>query len=105
MEVTDPIVKVERGQAAILDCPPIKSYPPPMVQWLTDDGTQLYDIKYASVAETHQLVVLSASDSDQKAYRSIEKEIHLNELIICSFSFIFYSNEVVRANYGFFNSI
>ncbi|XP_026815472.1 protein sidekick isoform X3 [Rhopalosiphum maidis] len=69
MEVTDPIVRVERGQAAILDCPPIKSYPPPMVQWLTDDGTQLYDIKYASVAETHQLVVLSASDSDQKAYR------------------------------------
>lgn len=74
MEVTDPIVRVERGQAAILDCPPIKSYPPPMVQWLTDDGTQLYDIKYASVAETHQLVVLSASDSDQKAYRSIEKK-------------------------------
>lgn len=73
MEVTDPIVRVERGQATILDCPPIKSYPPPMVQWLTDDGTQLYDIKYASVAETHQLVVLSVSDNDQKAYRSIEK--------------------------------
>lgn len=77
MEVTDPIVRVERGQAAILDCPPIKSYPPPMVQWLTDDGTQLYDIKYASVAETHQLVVLSASDGDQKAYRSIENIIKL----------------------------
>lgn len=74
MEVTDPIVRVERGQAAILDCPPIKSYPSPMVQWLTDDGTQLYDIKYASVAETHQLVVLSTSDNDQKAYRSIEKK-------------------------------
>jgi protein sidekick len=74
MEVTDPIVRVDRGQAAILECPPIKSYPPPMVQWLTDDGTQLYDIKYASVAETHQLVVLSVSESDQKAYRSIEKE-------------------------------
>jgi len=75
MEVIDPIVRVERGQAAILDCPPIKSYPPPMIQWLTDDGTQLYDIKYASVAETHQLVVLSSSDSDQKAYRSIRKNI------------------------------
>jgi len=77
MEVTDPIVRVERGQAAILNCPSITSYPPPMIQWLTDDGTQLYDIKYASVADTHQLVVLSASDSDQKAYRSIEYTIKL----------------------------
>ncbi|XP_050535550.1 protein sidekick isoform X2 [Daktulosphaira vitifoliae] len=68
-EIDDPIVKVERGHAAVLDCPPIKSYPPPLVQWQTDDGTQLYDIKYALVAELHQLVVLSASDYDQKAYR------------------------------------
>ncbi|XP_050437025.1 protein sidekick isoform X2 [Adelges cooleyi] len=69
MEITDPIVRVEKGHAAILDCPPIKSYPPPLVQWQTDDGTQLYDIKYALVAELHQLVVLAASDQDQKAYR------------------------------------
>lgn len=86
-EIDDPIVKVERGHAAVLDCPPIKSYPPPLVQWQTDDGTQLYDIKYALVAELHQLVVLSASDYDQKAYRSIEAN---------SFFFVFLISLVIN---------
>lgn len=63
-------VVVDWGHAAILDLPPISSYPEPLVSWQADDNTQLYDRKYA-VTSKHQLVILAASESDQKAYRFV----------------------------------
>ncbi|KAJ9598493.1 hypothetical protein L9F63_010813, partial [Diploptera punctata] len=68
-DATERDVTVEAGQAAILDLPPIESHPAPLVTWLTDGETQLYDRKYA-VTDENQLVILDASVSDQKAYRA-----------------------------------
>jgi hypothetical protein len=59
---------VTPGGAAVLELPPILSHPPPSVNWQTDDGAQLYDRKYAS-SPNNQLIILSASETDQKAYR------------------------------------
>lgn len=61
-------VSVSWGEAAILELPSISSYPEPLVIWQADDGTQLYGRKYA-VTSQHQLILLSVTDSDQKAYR------------------------------------
>lgn len=63
-------VSVSWGEAAILELPAILSHPEPLVIWQADDGTQLYGRKYAVTAQ-HQLVILSVTDSDQKAYRYI----------------------------------
>ena len=67
-DTTEREVSVEAGQAAILDLPPIESHPPPLITWLTDGETQLYDRKYAVTAD-NQLVILDADVSDQKPYR------------------------------------
>lgn len=66
---TERQVSVESGQVAVLDLPAIESHPAPVVAWLTDGQTQLYDRKYAMTAD-NQLVILDASESDQKAYRA-----------------------------------
>jgi len=65
---TEREVSVESGQVAVLDLPAIESHPAPVVSWFMDGKTQLYDRKYATTAE-NQLVILDASESDQKAYR------------------------------------
>ncbi|XP_054261356.1 protein sidekick-like [Macrosteles quadrilineatus] len=62
-------VSVSRGEAAVLELPQITSHPQPLVIWQADDGSQLYGRKYA-VTHQHQLVVLSVTDNDQKAYRA-----------------------------------
>ena len=67
---TERQVSVESGQVAVLDLPAIESHPAPLVTWLMDGQTQLYDRKYAMTAD-NQLVILDASESDQKAYRWI----------------------------------
>lgn len=67
-DATEREVTVTSGQAAVLDLPAIESHPAPLVTWLTDGETQLYDRKYAVTAD-NQLVILDASESDQKAYR------------------------------------
>jgi protein sidekick len=65
---TERQVSVEAGHVAVLDLPAIESHPAPVVMWLMDGQTQLYDRKYAMTAD-NQLVILDASESDQKAYR------------------------------------
>ena len=67
-DLTERTETVNAGSAAVLDLPPISSHPPPLVQWQTDDGSQLYDRKIA-VSPDNQLIILSASKADQKAYR------------------------------------
>lgn len=61
-------VSVSWGEAAVLDLPSLLSHPQPLVIWQADDGTQLYGRKYA-LTDRHQLIILSVTDSDQKAYR------------------------------------
>jgi protein sidekick len=65
---TERQVSVKSGQVAILDLPAIESHPAPLVTWFMDGQTQLYDRKYAMTTD-NQLVILDASESDQKAYR------------------------------------
>jgi protein sidekick len=67
-DATEREVSVESGRAAVLDLPAIESHPAPLVTWSTDGDTQLYDRKYAVTAD-NQLVILDASETDQKAYR------------------------------------
>uniref|UniRef100_A0A8D9DVI9 Protein sidekick n=2 Tax=Cacopsylla melanoneura TaxID=428564 RepID=A0A8D9DVI9_9HEMI len=68
-DMTERTVTVDSGQAAILELPYIDSHPTPLVNWQSEDGTTPYDRKYA-VTLKHALVILSASPSDQKAYRA-----------------------------------
>lgn len=61
-------VSVEEGQAAVLELPPIDSFPEPDVTWQTDEGLLPYDQKYAKTI-TNQLIILSTEQSDAKSYR------------------------------------
>lgn len=61
-------VFVSYGDAAILNLPPIESNPPPSVIWQDTYGRLRYDHKYA-ITENHQLVILSSTQEDEKAYR------------------------------------
>lgn len=63
-------MSVQSGQPAIFNLPPIESEPAPTVTWQTEEGSLNYDIKYA-VTEQNQLIILSADESDRKAYRAI----------------------------------
>lgn len=65
---TEKSVTVQTGHAAVLELPPIESYPPPLVMWQVDDGNTIFGRKFF-VTTSHQLVVLACSKDDQKAYR------------------------------------
>ncbi|XP_029040610.1 protein sidekick isoform X3 [Osmia bicornis bicornis] len=67
-DLTERIVSVKSGSAAVLTLPPIESHPAPDVTWFTSDGSLLYGIKYASVH--HTLLILNGSESDQGLYRA-----------------------------------
>nr|XP_018910641.1 PREDICTED: protein sidekick isoform X1 [Bemisia tabaci] len=66
---TEKSVTVQTGHAAVLELPPIESYPPPLVMWQVDDGNTIFGRKFF-VTTSHQLVVLACSKDDQKAYRA-----------------------------------
>lgn len=66
-DLTEKVVTVESGSAAILELPPIESHPTPEVTWFSSDGTPLYGIKYATTH--HTLLILNASESDEGSYR------------------------------------
>jgi len=68
-DLTEKVVTVESGSAAILELPPIESHPPPAVTWLSSDGTLLYGIKYATT--DHTLIILNASENDKGSYRFV----------------------------------
>lgn len=68
-DLTERIVSVKSGSAAVLTLPPIESHPAPDVTWFTSDGSLLYGIKYASVH--HTLLILNASEGDQGLYRFV----------------------------------
>lgn len=66
-DLTERIVAVKSGSAAVLTLPPIESHPAPDVTWFMPNGSLLYGIKYASAH--HTLLILNASESDQGLYR------------------------------------
>jgi len=68
-DLTEKVVTVESGSAAILELPPIESHPIPDVTWFSSDGTLLYGIKYATTH--HTLIILNASENDEGTYRSV----------------------------------
>ncbi|KAL5276641.1 SDK2 family protein [Megaselia abdita] len=68
-DLTEGRMSVQSGQPAIFNLPPIESEPAPTVTWQTEEGSLNYDIKYA-VTEQNQLIILSADESDRKAYRA-----------------------------------
>ncbi|XP_020295533.1 protein sidekick isoform X2 [Pseudomyrmex gracilis] len=68
-DLTEKVVTVESGSAAILELPPIESHPAPEVTWFSSDGTTpLYGIKYATTQ--HALLILNAQESDEGTYRA-----------------------------------
>lgn len=68
-DLTERMVTVESGSAAILELPPIESRPVPEVTWFSADGTPLYGIKYAKTHNT--LIILNASENDKGSYRFV----------------------------------
>lgn len=68
-DLTEKVVTVESGNAAILELPPIESHPAPDVTWFSSDGTPLYGIKYATTH--HTLIILNASENDEGSYRFV----------------------------------
>ncbi|XP_076674857.1 sidekick cell adhesion molecule isoform X2 [Andrena cerasifolii] len=67
-DLTERVVAVKSGSAAVLTLPPIESHPAPDVTWFMPNGSLLYGIKYASAH--HTLLILNASESDQGLYRA-----------------------------------
>ncbi|XP_032295839.1 protein sidekick isoform X5 [Drosophila virilis] len=67
--ITEGRLTVVSGHPAIFDMPAIDSVPKPSVIWQTEEGPLNYEIKYA-VTQANQLIVLSADESDRKAYRA-----------------------------------
>lgn len=69
-DIAESEITLESGKAAILDFPLIESEPPPSVIWQDEIGALRYDQKYVTT-DKHQLVILSVSSEDEKAYRFI----------------------------------
>ncbi|XP_055684947.1 protein sidekick isoform X2 [Lutzomyia longipalpis] len=68
-DLTERRVSVQSGSAAVLNLAPIESVPQPSVTWQTEEGPLNYDIKYAETTQ-NQLIILSAEEEDQRAYRA-----------------------------------
>ncbi|XP_037028858.1 protein sidekick isoform X5 [Bradysia coprophila] len=68
-DFTERRASVQSGHPAILDLAPIESIPPPSVTWQGEEGPLNYDIKYAETTK-NQLIILSADEDDQRAYRA-----------------------------------
>lgn len=66
---TERTITVQSGQAAILDLPYIESQPEPLITWQNDEERAPYGPKYADT-DGHQLIILSADDTDQRSYRA-----------------------------------
>lgn len=66
---TEQRLTVISGHPAIFDLPAIDSTPVPSVMWQTVEGPLNYDIKYA-YTKANQLIILSADESDRRAYRA-----------------------------------
>ncbi|TMW48206.1 hypothetical protein DOY81_006718 [Sarcophaga bullata] len=66
---TEQRLTVVSGHPAIFDLPAIDSTPVPSVMWQTVEGPLNYDIKYA-YTKANQLIILSADESDRRAYRA-----------------------------------
>ncbi|XP_055390625.1 protein sidekick isoform X4 [Condylostylus longicornis] len=88
-DLTEGRITVQSGHPAVFNLPPIESVPIPSVMWQTEEGPLNYDIKYAVVSNSNQLIILGTDEDDRKAYRAraintqIGKEensafIHLN---------------------------
>ncbi len=65
---TETSLTIQTGDAAVLEVQALESQPKPAVTWEAEDGAPLYGHKYA-IGPDNQLVILSASESDQKLYR------------------------------------
>lgn len=70
-DLSERTVSVQSGKAAILELPLIESHPSPSVTWQADDGPLPYNQQYANTG-SHQLIILSVDESNQKAYRSVQ---------------------------------
>lgn len=66
-DLSERVISVQSGTAAVLEMPHIDSHPAPEVIWSTSDGTIPYIIKYATVHQ--KLIILNASDNDEGSYR------------------------------------
>lgn len=67
--IREQVISVGSGEAAILNLDKIDSVPKPSVTWQSEEGTLSYNIQYAMTLD-NELVILSASERDEKAYRA-----------------------------------
>lgn len=74
-------ITVQRGRAALLELPSIRSFPKPEVSWTTAEGEPLQDIKYAITAEGN-LVVLDVNLNDQRQYTAHVTNTHLGSISV-----------------------
>ncbi|KAH8397906.1 hypothetical protein KR222_006052, partial [Zaprionus bogoriensis] len=82
--VTEGRLTVVSGHPAIFDMPEIDSVPQPSVDWQTAEGPLNYDIKYA-ITHAKQLIILSADESDRKAYRARAMNTQLGKEVTSPF--------------------
>lgn len=68
-DLSERSVSVQSGNAVVLNLSPIESVPQPSVTWQTEEGPLNYGIKYAETTQ-NQLIILSAEEEDQRAYRA-----------------------------------
>ncbi|KAJ8687397.1 hypothetical protein QAD02_023191 [Eretmocerus hayati] len=67
-DLSERVITVQSGSAAVLEMPHIDSHPQPEVIWSTSDGPIPYTIKYATVHT--KLIILNAADNDEGSYRA-----------------------------------
>jgi protein sidekick len=68
-ETEEKTIIVRAGEAAVLDLPPIQSFPPPSILWQARDNSLLYGSKFATTGDFRQ-IILDVNSADQKAYRA-----------------------------------
>lgn len=60
-------IRVNAGQAAVLQVPKIDSYPPPTYEWYAGDALIIPNQKFA-ISKTNSLIILATEKSDEKYY-------------------------------------
>lgn len=78
-------ITVEYGDTAVINLPPIDSYPKPAIAWETDDHTMVWGDLYITDVPG-KLVILSVTKEHEKSYRYLHLAydyLELPTIIVC----------------------
>ncbi len=74
-DLSEKSITIEYGQAAVLDFPPIESFPEPLVTWQKEYSTFSSSSLDVIAGISRQLIILSVSDIHEGLYRLAYRRI------------------------------